>query len=256
MSAACSPQQFFSLSATLPCLSLPPFCSEPLLLPAHCPLVKLSALYAWSQAAQEPSSLAALHPAHPDRSLLNLASWETTDTQQRMVQVWTALLAWYLPKLSCYWACPCLGLEKSFCPGEENLPRQKFSPPRLNAECVSTPSSAELEYLCVRDFFRSKVKNPSVFACLEPESTNFGDVFIPVSNAFHAGLALYKQLFLCLISIFLLNYISLIFNFIQSSGFFCIQRCVMMLLCLFKRTELRVGSEFLCMIPNIFISSG
>lgn len=59
------------------------------------------------------------------------------------------------------------------------------------------------------------MKNPSAFACLVPEIKNFGQVFITVIDTFHAGLALYKQLFLCLISIFLLNYISLIFNFTQ-----------------------------------------
>jgi len=72
----------------------------------------------------------------------------------------------------------------------------------------------------VREFFISKVKNPSVFACLVPEIKNFGEVFIPISNAFHAGLALYKQLFPCLISIFLLDYISLIFNFVPGFGGF------------------------------------
>lgn len=58
------------------------------------------------------------------------------------------------------------------------------------------------------------MKNSSVLACLVPEIKNFGEVFVPVSNAFHAELALYKQLFPRLISV--LNYISLIFNFIQS----------------------------------------
>lgn len=172
MFTPCPSQQVFNLWRVFHCqvAALGAFCCQPT-------LCSWSSVLCWLGHSQ-PRNLHPLLTEPCPPQLLSPWPWVLRNHLAQSHSKGWGRFGWvlpgYLPSLPCFLlAAGEFLLSWGWNPSMADWPHKT-----VNTECTSPLSSAELGCLYVREFSISKVKNPSVFACLVPEIKNFGQVFM------------------------------------------------------------------------------